>query len=83
MDLPLACSMVWIALFNGSPSFGTLTGEARMFQLDEVGNSKKILIERELVPPASPPLISMFCRCLSMFFRPPCVRIVNWPLVVR
>ena len=44
---------------------GSLTGEARMFRLDEVGNSKKILIKGQLVRPASPLQIDVF----SMFFR--------------
>ena len=41
----LRCSWIWIALFVDWPLICSLTGEARMFWLDEVGNSKKILIK--------------------------------------
>ena len=46
---------------------GSLTGEARMFRLDEVGHSKKILIKGKLVCPASPTLI---VRCIFNVFSP-------------
>ena len=65
-----------------------------MFRLDEVSNYKNILIEGEItLPPHA--YKSMFCRCFSMFCRgeagntetysprPPCVPIVNWPMIVR
>ena len=46
---------------------GSLTGEARMFWLDEVGNSKKIVIKGKLARPASPPLIVRCFYDLSFF----------------
>ena len=42
-SLCICSSLVW-----------SLTGEARMFWLDEVGNSKKIVIKGKLARPASP-----------------------------
>ena len=51
------------------PLAWSLTGEARMFQLDEVGNSKKILIKGKSfkrLTPTNPCFVNVF---LSMFCR--------------